>query len=527
MACQNNEISDSQRLQRFLVYGRDDGRYFVNERQSNVVRDFSQHSRIIDRMISKGEGREVVDLIKEVSIDGRAPKQCQLLYALAVCARCNDRPTKDAALRCLDDICRTPTHLFQFIKFTSTQREGSRGWGRAQRKAVSEWYNQAAFRNNPKKLLRLGTKYKKRHGYTHRDLIRLAHVKPTTHHIKFVIQYIVKGMSNSVNSDDSDGMIMDAKQYIYAVEQAKKCSNNDIRHLVPLIKRYKLTREHIPTNLLNFPDVWRALMYEMPMHALIRNLGRISKHALLHPDSPEEQHILDNLLDEEKLRSARIHPLTILTAWNSYKLGRSIRNESPMQWNVNETVADALETAFYKSFSSCVATGKKVLIAIDGSEEMMNPVVDLQEVSARSAAVSVALLMSKVESWTEFVLVSDSVSPVDVLPNDNLETASFKFSTSECACLSDDASNPITWAMSNSKQYDAIVYFTACTSNGGNNAKEAMTQYRSRLGLPSTRLVVVAMTSNNNTITDPNDIHMLNVVGFDTKAMKVITEFIR
>ncbi|CAC5378558.1 TROVE2 [Mytilus coruscus] len=527
MADQIYEIPDKERLERFLIYGRDDGSYFVNKRQTNVVSHFSQHSRSIDRMISKGRGIKVVGLIKKVSMCGRAPKQGPLLYALAVCASCNDGPTKKAALYCLEDICRTPTHLFQFVKFTSTQREGSRGWGRAQRKAVSEWYNQAAFQNNPKKLLRLGTKYKKRHGYTHRDLIRLAHVKPKTPHIKFIIQYIVKGMCNTQNFDDSDGMIKEAEQYIYGVEQAKECLSNDVNHLISLIRRYHLTREHIPTNLLNSPDVWRALMYEMPMHALIRNLGRISKHALLHPDSPEEQHILENLLDEEKLRCAKIHPLTILTAWNSYKQGRSIRNESPMEWHVNHTVADALETAFYKSFSSCVATNKRILIAIDGSEEMMKPVVDLQQVSARSAAVAVALLMSKVESWTEFVLVSDSVSPVDVLPYDNLETASFKFSTSEYACLSDDASNPMEWAMTNSKQYDAIVFFTTCATNGGNNLNEAMRQYRSRLGLPSTRLVVVAMTSNNNSITDPNDMQMLNVVGFDTKAMKVITEFIR
>lgn len=478
-------------------------------------------------MISEGRGLEVVGLIKEVSMCGRAPKQGPLLYALAVCARCNDGPTKSAALRCLTDICRTPTHLFQFVKFTSIQREGSRGWGRAQRKAVSEWYNQAAFQNNPKKLLRLGTKYKKRHGYTHRDLIRLAHVKPKTHHIEFVIQYIVKGMYNSSNFDDSDGLIREAGQFIKGVEQAKECKGNAINHLISLIRRYNLTREHIPTNLLNSPDVWRALMYEMPMHALVRNLGRISKHELLHPHSPEEQHILENLLDEEKLRCAKIHPLTILTAWNSYKLGSSIRNESQMQWPVNQTVADALETAFYKSFSSCVATNKRILIAIDGSEEMIKPVVDLQQISARSAAVAVALLMSRVESWTEFVLVSDSVSPVDVHPYDNLETVSFKFSTSECACLSADASNPMEWAMTNSKQYDAIVFFTTCATNGGNNLNEAMRQYRSRLGLPSTRLVVVAMTSNNNSITNPDDIYMLNVVGFDTKAMKVITEFIR
>lgn len=49
MENQIGEIPDEERLWRFLIYGREDGSYFVNKQQTNVVSHFSQHSRSIDR----------------------------------------------------------------------------------------------------------------------------------------------------------------------------------------------------------------------------------------------------------------------------------------------------------------------------------------------------------------------------------------------------------------------------------------------------------------------------------------------
>jgi len=40
------------------------------------------------------------------------------------------------------------------------------------------------------------------------------------------------------------------------------------------------------------------------------------------------------------------------------------------------------------------------------------------------------------------------------------------------------------------------------------------------------KLVVVGMTATNVTIADPNDKGMLDVVGFDTSAPNVMSEFV-
>ena len=78
------------------------------------------------RLIQSGQGQEAVELITKVSVERRNVKQNALIFALAVCARCNDENTKKAAYRSLNQICRIPTHLFMFIKFCEQESSPSK-----------------------------------------------------------------------------------------------------------------------------------------------------------------------------------------------------------------------------------------------------------------------------------------------------------------------------------------------------------------------------------------------------------------
>ena len=53
-----------------------------------------------------------------------------------------------------------------------------------------------------------------------------------------------------------------------------------------------------------------------------------------------------------------------------------------------------------------------------------------------------------------------------------------------------------------------------------------MRQYRSEF-VGDAKAVVVGMTSNGFTLADPNDRGMLDVVGFDTTVLALITDFVR
>ena len=48
------------------------------------------------------------------------------------------------------------------------------GWGQGMRRAVSEWY----LTRDAMDLADCVTRYRGRHGWSHRDILKLAHIKP-------------------------------------------------------------------------------------------------------------------------------------------------------------------------------------------------------------------------------------------------------------------------------------------------------------------------------------------------------------
>lgn len=101
-----------------------------------------------------------------------------LVYALAVCARQSAKVSlSHAAYAAVKTICATPQHFFLFNKFASEFGKGledpKHGWGRGWKNAVNDWY----LSKEPIELAKCVTRYKGRHGWTHKDIIKLAHTK--------------------------------------------------------------------------------------------------------------------------------------------------------------------------------------------------------------------------------------------------------------------------------------------------------------------------------------------------------------
>ena len=53
-----------------------------------------------------------------------------------------------------------------------------------------------------------------------------------------------------------------------------------------------------------------------------------------------------------------------------------------------------------------------------------------------------------------------------------------------------------------------------------------MTEYREKLNLLNSKLIVAAMTATEFTIADPEDPGMLDVVGFDSAVPELVHNFI-
>ena len=82
------------------------------------------------------------------------------------------------------------------------------------------------------------------------------------------------------------------------------------------------------------------------------------------------------------------------------------------------------------------------------------------------------------------------------------------------------------WAIQQRVEADAfLIYTDSETWAGKTHPTTALQQYRQAFGIGA-KLVVVGMVSNGFSIADPNDAGMLDIVGFDTAAPAVMSDFI-
>lgn len=504
---------------------------------------------LIFRLIVQGHGRDVVSLVKKISLQGRACKHDTTIYALATCAKSNDRITKKEAYIALPDVCRTPTHLFQFIKYIKEIAEHSSGWGRSARVGISKWYKSFTSddpnnRKSGHKLAYLVTKYNRRHSWTHRDVIRMAHLKKPRHgDFRLIIEYL-----NSKTITDNKGNVSD---FLKAVDRAKGLrlssrwpeeeKQKAIKEVKKLIAKYQLAREHIPTEFLNYLNIWQVLFnVPMPFTAMLRSLGKMTSLGMFDSTCTDQAdsniEVLNAKLEEVNTLSPKcpkIHPLTLLIALQHYQLGRSTHNEN-LRWVPDQRIVTALTSAFESQTKILPSTEKSYLIAMSVGEDMQNKICGSSITASKAAA---AMILSTVRTENVEVLMfansieesyTRSISRDDTL--DSIQTKIDQVSNatrSQDGTISEDLCVPFKWAAARKTKFDVIIIFTSSLSSGGYvHPAEMLKMYLEHVAVKDYRLIVVGMCDNKYSVASPIDMNALDVVGFDLHVPTVIRDFV-
>jgi len=237
------------------------------------------------------------------------------------------------------------------------------------------------------------------------------------------------------------------------------------------------------------------------------------------------QLIVERLGGYRRLRQARIHPIALLAAMMTYAQGKGARGK--LTWEPVTQIIDALDRAFYLSFKNVEPTGKRVVLALDVSGSMQwGTIAGVPGLTPRVASAAMALVTAVTEPRHHIIAFSKTMVPVNISPRQRLDdvlkaTAKLPFGATDCA-------QPMLWAMRKNVKADAFVIYTDSETWAGKemHPAQALQEYRRKTGIPA-KLVVVGMVSNGFTIADPDDIGMIDVVGFDTVTPNLIADFIR
>lgn len=495
------QITPLEQLARFLVLGTTAPTYHAGDR--NIEKNVDMVQAIV-----KTQGVEVVKFLLDFDNQNIAPKREPLLFVLAYCLKNGDEQTRKAASEAAKTIVRTGRDI---RTFTSELSELG-GWGRLTKRTIAEWYLRE---NTPYQVI----KYRNsNHQYNHRNIMRLAHPKPTNEEQSNLFAYLV---GKPYNYDELPKQV---RLFEYVNSNSNQVSEEDV---IRAIVDGNLTHEMIPTQFRKSPNVWAALIKSMNYRALVWNLGTLSELGLLTPMSKVETIVLKKLQDDKAVIGSRIHPFTMLVAIRNYATGKGERKT----WPVNQRIVSALEKGLGILYNNVRKTDARLALIVDVSGSMSSSYGGVGHMTKNRLSGSNitpiegagAMAAIQCRSSNAYVIgVDNRVHPLEINDRSTISsvTNTLKAFRGGCTHLSVGIEHLIKERI----QVDAVVYYTDNEVNGGYQISQLFEKYRKEVS-HNAKLIVVGFEANEFTIGDSNTPWIINICGFDSGTIDVINAF--
>ena len=515
------------RIDRFLTLGTTGGTYYT--KAAELTRD---NAGFLVQALEE-DPIPVVASIVDISTQGRAPKQQPAIFALAAASAFGTDESKRMAMNYIPAVCRTGAMLFDYVRYV----EQFRGWGPALTKAVARWYTEMPL----DKLTYQAVKYRQREGVSHADVLRLAHPSTVEAARDRLFNWITRNDAVRMSGGGKRGNELPVLGPIEAGLPRLVTGFEDIQAAPSVIHAANIiadvdgiTWEMIPDRFINEPMIWEALMDKgIPMTALMRQLPRLTRIGLVTDNlgSPFTIAVLKQLRSDDRIRRARIHPINVLVALRTYATGVS---RGGLTHTPARKVLDALDAMFYKAYGNVEPSNKATLLACDVSGSMTAPVSGLP-LTCREATAAIALVTANVEPQYQMVGFTSGqmlyrahgpdagLSKLSISPRQRLDDVmrymdDLPFGRTDCAA-------PMVWAANHKVPVETFQILTDNeTWYGPVHPHQALEQYRQKMSIDS-KLVVVAMTANGNSIADPTDPRQMDVSGFDSAVPQLISDF--
>jgi 60 kDa SS-A/Ro ribonucleoprotein len=513
------QVDDFVRLDRFLILGSEKGSYYTTEQA------LTKENALGVQACLTADYKRTVDRIVEISEGGRSPKTDPAIFALALAASDPNQECRSYALSMLPRVCRIGTHLFHFVQAVKQMR----GFGKGLQRALSNWYTS----RKPDNLAHQVLKYQARDGYSHRDILRLAHVGnrgKVSPEINAVLRWVVAGADGlsersifrkSTDTNVKYPAVGELPALLVQYETLKKATAPE--EVSNLIREFNFTREMIPTQFLNDISVWEALLDKMPLEAMLRNLSKMTSLELIKPFSNASKKVVEAIGNRENLRKARIHPIGVLKALKTYAQGHGTLGS--LTWTPDTSVVDSLNDAFYAAFDLIEPTGKNYLLALDVSGSMSGGQCSGLPLSPREGSAVMAMATARSEkNWSAFGYSTEFI-PLNISPKQRLDDvikviSNLPFNSTDCSL-------PMVFAKEKKLDVDVFASYTDSDTNYGNiHPFQALKNYREASGRAA-KMITVSMCANDFSIADPSDSGCLDLVGFDSSGPSIIADFTR
>jgi 60 kDa SS-A/Ro ribonucleoprotein len=485
-----------QMLRRCLLIGTAKSTFYAGKRE--LTEDFVN---VIQQAIAIDPARVAQEIL--YASDGRAINNSAPILALVLLSMGEDKAAKTAFTEIFPQVVRTGSHFYEWLSYTKSLR----GFGKIVREAGKSWLSRADVKGLAYQLL----KYQQRLDFSHRDALRLFHVKPPTveHHQLF--EWVVKGWEELPKEIPSDALAQ-----IWWYEWLKQ---NPEKTQEAIAKGHLTFEMAAPVGKMD-KSAWQLLFDEMPIGALLRNLGSLTEIGVLRADASKNSERVKSVLNsKEHLRKGRIHPLDVLKALKTYQSGGKL-GRSQKTWTPVPRIVDILEKALELSFDTLEPTGKVFMHAVDISGSMSWSVIQSAGISCCEIATTMALATAKAETNYAIRGFSTQFRDLGITAKDSFSSAVRKASNQNFGGT--DASVAYDWMLKNKFKADVICFWTDSESWAGyKHPSQALAQYRQKVN-PEAKAVYITLAPYQITLVDPNDPQSWDLGGFDPGIPRIV-----
>jgi 60 kDa SS-A/Ro ribonucleoprotein len=484
-----------QMLRRCLLIGTAQSTYYAGKQK--LTEEFVN---VVKQAVAENPGRVAEEIL--YASDGRTINNSAPIFALVLLSMGETPEAKQAFGEIFPQVIRTGSHFYEWLNYTKSLR----GFGKIVREAGKAWLSREDVKGLAYQLL----KYQQRQGFTNRDALRLFHVYPPTENHRQLFEWVVKGWKELPADIPSAALAQ-----IWWYEWLKR--NPSETHTA--ISQGHLTHEMAaPVGKMD-QQAWNLLFQEMPIGAMLRNLGSLTEIGVLRADETANLHRVESVLNSpEHLHKGRIHPIDVLKALKTYQFGGRL-GRSKKNWQPVSRIVDILEKAVELSFEVVQPTGKVFMHAVDISSSMGCWVADMG-LSCCEMATTMALVTAKAEKNYEIRGFSTQFIDLDITAKDSFSSAVRKASNQNFGGT--DAAVAYEWMIQNRFKADVVCFWTDSESWAGyKHPSQALKEYRKKVN-PDVKAVYVTLTPYQITLVDPQDPLSWDLAGFDPGTPRII-----
>lgn len=337
-----------------------------------------------------------------------------------------------------EQVCLTPNDLVDFMEFYTYLSGKQNQGGRSFKRVIGEWL---VHKLNPFWVVKYGSEHKK--GYSLRNLMITMHPRGVD---KEVGDYIV---NKKIPQSEGASIIAEFEK-LKRVETAEEA--------LEIVKRGRLPHEVVTPFTGRFPELWGALVNNMPVQALMMSLNALSrKNALRTPENVEK--VKSVFGDQEKIEKSKLLPFQFINAYDAV-----------VKAHGEDWVLDALRKAVDLSVDNIPENMSRTVVALDVSGSMKGDFLRIASV--------IGLALARKSAQCRFYTFSNNLNRIHVSKLDSILTQAEHIYAGGGTSTNLPVEEMIKDYHESGTIADTLILITDGAQNNGRPFYEAVTEYR-------------------------------------------------